>query len=166
MAYDNYLKAGFNTPSGKVELYSETLASQGYDPMPTFKASPESPFSGPELLQEYPILLSTGARHLEFCHSQHHNLSGLRQRVPEPLAEINPETAAKYGIGNGAMMVIETKRGKIKIKTKVTRDIIPDMVSIPHRWNEANANILTDSKPADPVVGYPALKSVLCKISA
>lgn len=36
-ARQRYLQEGFHTPSGKLELYSETLASSGYDPMPVYR---------------------------------------------------------------------------------------------------------------------------------
>ena len=31
--YGQYLEKGFRTPSGKVELYSDTMAALGYDPL-------------------------------------------------------------------------------------------------------------------------------------
>jgi len=165
VAYRDYEREGFRTPSGKVEFYSETLASQGYDPMPTFRESPESPFSSPELFKEYPLVLTTGARHMEFCHSQQRNVPSLRQRTPGPLAEINPETAAKYDVSEGDRVAVETKRGKIELNTRVTDDIVPGVLCIPHGWAEANVNHLTDDRPAEPTIGYPALKSLLCRIS-
>ena len=132
--------------------------------MPTFRESLESPFSSPELYKEYPLVLTTGARHLEFCHSQHRNVEKLRQRNREPLAEINIETAEKYGISDGEKVAVETKRGKIELKAKVSEDILPGIVCIPHGWAEANVNLLTDDSSADPTIGYPALKSLLCRI--
>jgi anaerobic selenocysteine-containing dehydrogenase len=62
------------------------------------------------------------------------------------------------------MMVVETKRGSIEIKTRITPTILPQVVSIPHGWQDANVNLLTDEMPADPVTGYPGLKSGLCSI--
>ena len=162
--YREYEREGFRTPTGKVEIYSETLARLGYDPLPTFREPPESPISTPELAEEYPLILTTGARHLEFCHSQHRNVPSLRQRTPEPLAEIHPETAGKYGLVDGEMVLVETRRGSIEIKLKVTEDIMPGVISIPHGWAQANVNILTDETPADPVVGYPSLKALLCRV--
>jgi anaerobic selenocysteine-containing dehydrogenase len=61
-------------------------------------------------------------------------------------------------------MVIETKRGGIEIKAKVTEDILPNVVNVPHGWSQANVNILTDNTPADPISGYPVLKGLLCKV--
>ena len=162
--YREYESDGFRTPSGKVELYSETLADQGYDPLPTQRESPESPLSHPELLSEYPLILTTGARQLEYIHSQLRNIPSLHQRLPEPFAEINPETAAKYRIGDGEMIAVETRRGRIELRARVSEDIMPGVISLPHGWAEANVNLLTDGKDADPTIGYPALKSLLCKV--
>jgi anaerobic selenocysteine-containing dehydrogenase len=162
--YREYESEGFRTPSEKVELYSETLASQGYDALPTQRESPETPLSTPGLLAEYPLVLTTGARQLEYIHSQLRNISSLRRKLPEPLAEINPETAAKYGIGDGEMIVVETRRGRIELRGRITDDIMPGVVSVPHGWPEANVNLLTDEKGADPTIGYPALKSLLCSV--
>jgi hypothetical protein len=36
-SYDLYKKLGFKTPSQKIEVYSETLAQAGFDPLPTYR---------------------------------------------------------------------------------------------------------------------------------
>jgi anaerobic selenocysteine-containing dehydrogenase len=164
VGFKEYESKGFPTPSGKVELYSDTLSDEGCDALPTWRESPESPLSSPELVKEYPLILTTGARHLEFMHSQLRDIPSLHQKVPEPLAEINPRTAAEYGIRNEETIIVETRRGRIELKAKVDDDIIPGVVSIPHGWAQANVNLLTDERPADPALGYPALKSLLCRI--
>ena len=35
--YRKYVDTGFANPSGKVELYSATLATHGYSPLPSFE---------------------------------------------------------------------------------------------------------------------------------
>ncbi len=165
MEYGEYKRRGFATPSGKVELYSKMLEELGYDPLPYYTENPETPLSAPEIAKDYPLILTTGARKKEFWHSQFRNLSGLRQRVPESYAEIHADTAAKYGIADGRMMTVESPRGSIQVRARVTVDILPRIVLIPHGWTEGNANYLTDNKPADPISGYPALKGGLCKIT-
>ena len=102
---------------------------------------------------------------MEFLHSEHRNVERLRKKHPEPFAEINTETALNHQIKDGDKIVVETKRGSIEIKARVTEDILPDVVNIAHGWAEADVNILTDEKPANTVGGQPALKSLLCKIS-
>ena len=58
----------------------------------------------------------------------------LRRLVPYPEVEIHPATAAKYGVVNGEWVMVETKTGSVKFKAKVTEDIHPKVVSIPHGW--------------------------------
>ncbi|MBL7119404.1 MAG: molybdopterin-dependent oxidoreductase [Dehalococcoidia bacterium] len=159
-----YKIRGFRTPSGKAELYCQRLKELGYDPLPTFQEPPESPASTPELAKEYPVTLATGTRELEFWHTQHHRLSKLHRRNPEPRAELHPETAAKYGIGDGDIMIVENRIGSIEIKARVTEDILPDTVSVPHAWAEACENMLIDDTPADPVSGFVAFSGPLCRI--
>jgi anaerobic selenocysteine-containing dehydrogenase len=156
---------GLQTPSGKVEIFSESLESIGDDPLPCYREPPESPLSTPALAQEYPLVLTTGARVPEYFHSQLRGISRLHRLRPEPTAEIHTDTAAKYGIKDKDTIEVQTKRGAIRIKAKVTKDIVPGAVSINHGWREANVNILTDDDPVDPVAGNPSLKAMLCRVT-
>ena len=61
------------------------------------------------------------------------------------------------------MIIIETRRGSLEIKARVTEDISPEVVSIPHGW-EPNVNVLTWEKPEDPVFGFPGLKTVMGRL--
>lgn len=88
-------KVGFNTPTGRIELWSTLLASWGQKPLPYFEEPPMSPYSQPELYKEYPLVLTTGARHYESFHSEHRQMSRLRSRLPQPLFEIHPDKAAE-----------------------------------------------------------------------
>lgn len=58
---------GFNTPSGKIELYSHQLAAQGYAPLPEAE-------DGCKCGARYPYRLVTGSRVDAFNHSQHRNI--------------------------------------------------------------------------------------------
>ena len=163
--YQTYQKKGFKTPSKKVEIYSEFLRELGHDPIPTYHEPPESPENSPELFKDYPLILTTGARDKHFTHSQHRNLPSLRKKSSEPFAEIHVETAAQYGLTDGDPVTVETKRGAISLKIKATDRILPGVINIPHGWSEANVNLLTTEEAADTVLGYPALKALLCRIS-
>ncbi len=155
----------YYTPSGKIELYSQTLAENGYDPIPHHVEPSKSPVRTPELFKKYPVILTTGTRIPEYTHTQFRMVKALQKTAPEPIAEINPETAQKYGISNGDMMAVETTKGRIEIKTRTTEDLIPGVLSIPHGWGKANANELTELDSRDPVTGYTEMKSLLCRIS-
>jgi anaerobic selenocysteine-containing dehydrogenase len=156
----------FPTPSGKVELYCETLKSIGADPLPKYIEPAESPVSTPDVAKEYPLILTTGARVNEYWHSCFHAIPKLRERTPEPTAEISPESATAYGVRDGEMAILESKRGHIEIKIRVTNDIMPGVVSIPHGWVQGNANLLTDDSLHDRASGYPNLHALLCRIGS
>ncbi len=162
---EDYEKKGFSTPSRKIEIYSETFAKAGFDPLPTYREPDQSPMSGSELCKKYPLVLTTGARILYYTHGQHRNIKGLKERIPEPFAEIHPKTATQYGIRDGDNVVVESNRGEIRVKARVTEDILEGVVSIPHGWpREANVNLLTDLHCREPIMGYPQMKSQLCSI--
>jgi anaerobic selenocysteine-containing dehydrogenase len=162
--FQQYLKDGFNTPSKKVEIYSEAMDKLGIDPIPTFREPLESPISRPDLAKKYPLTLTTGSRLAPYLHSEYRNLPSLKKLLPEPFIEINPETASKLGIANGDMVKVESPRGSIKIKAKLTDDVHSNVVSIQMGWAEANANFLTSNTTSDPVLGIAGLRSVLCRV--
>jgi len=162
---EEYEKKGFSTPSRKIEIYSDTFAKAGFDPLPTYLEPDQSPMSGSGLYKKYPLVLTTGARILYYTHGQHRNIKGLKERIPEPFADIHPKTATQYGIKDGDSIVVESNRGKIRVKARVTQDILEGVVSIPHGWpGEANVNLLTDVHCREPIMGYPQMKSQLCSI--
>jgi anaerobic selenocysteine-containing dehydrogenase len=164
-AEKKYIQGKYRTPSGKIELYSETLAENGYDPIPHHVEPSKSPVSTPEIYKKYPVILTTGSRIPEYTHTQLRGIPTMEKTAPEPIAEIHPETAGKYGISDGDIMIVETKKGQIKIKAKTVEGLAPGVLSIPHGWAEANSNDLTELEPRDPVTGYTEMKSLLCRIS-
>ena len=159
-------KGQIRTPSGKIELFSQSLAEVGYDPIPIHVEPSQSPAAAPDLMKSYPLILNTGARMVEYTHWQMKNLPQLREKMPEPLAEINPETAADYGISNNDWISVETPGGAIRARAALTTDLLPGVVNLPHGWErEANQNVLTSLEVRDPVTGYPELRALACKIS-
>jgi len=162
--YNLLARPEFRTPSKKIELYSETLAEHGYDPIPVHVEPSQSPESNPELAKEYPLILTTGARIQQYTHTQFRNIPTLKKIAQEPIAEINPDTAGEYGISDGENIAIETQKGEIRLIVRVTQDMVSGVVGIPHGWSKANANVLTSLEPRDPVTGYTELKALLCRI--
>jgi len=159
-----YERTGFKTPSGKVEIYSEELEQYGYDPLPSFEEPAESPGSSPALASDYPLLLTTGARTIGYMHSRFHNIPSTRRLFPEPVVEVHRDKAVELGLEEGETVVVESLRGSIELKVKLTEDVNPEVIFIPHGWDEANANSLTDNKVLDPVTGFPGDRSLLARI--
>jgi anaerobic selenocysteine-containing dehydrogenase len=168
---------GFKTPTGKIELYSTRLEAMGYAPLPTYQEPPESPLSRPDLTDAYPLVLTTGARIPFFFNSEHRQVERLRRAHRDPIVEIHPETAQHYGIKTNDWVWIETQRGRIKQKARVTTGIDPRVVAAQHGWwfpEEAapeygvwrsNVNVLTNNQPPyDPAMGTYQLRALLCRI--
>ena len=175
--YRKYLNDGFATPSGKVELQSSLCEQWGYEPLPIYHEPEETPVSAPEMLEEYPLIL-TNEHEPNYVHSQDRYLQSIRKNKPEPLVNIHPDTAAGLGIDQGDEVFIENPRGRIKQKATLDPGIDPRVVSVgygwwfPERdevdlfgWDEANLNILTDDAPPySPEMGSPKMRGFLCKV--
>ncbi|MDP2719539.1 MAG: molybdopterin-dependent oxidoreductase [Dehalococcoidia bacterium] len=159
----DYEKKGFHTPSGKIELYSDTLLGMGHEPLPLHREDPRQA-PGAAGGGNFPLLLTTGARNLAYLHSQFHAVPRLRKLAPEAVAEVNSETAARFGLADGEECLLETVKGSIKVRIKAGGGIIPGVVQMSHGWPEANVNLLTSLEPADPVTGNPALKVLPCRL--
>jgi thiosulfate reductase/polysulfide reductase chain A len=175
--YRKFESGGFKTPTGKIELYSTRLEKLGYSPLPYFEEPPESPYSAPEIAKDYPLVLTTGARIPFFFNSEHRQLEKLRKAHRYPIAEIHPETAARFGITDGDWMRIETRRGQMRQKAKVTTGIDPRVINAQHGWWfpeepgpdygvwKSNVNLLTDNQPPyDPAMGTYQLRALLCRV--
>ena len=117
-----YRDKGFATPSGRVEIYSQQLLEVGQPPLPEFVA----PLPGRENAA-FPLTLTT-AKSVQFCHSQHHNLPALRGRMPEPLVEIHPATAAARGIAEGDWVKIKSPAGAMRARAEFNPDLATDTI--------------------------------------
>lgn len=178
VSYKKYEKRGkFLTPSGKCELYSTCMKKNGYDPLPYYEEPPESPYSTPELLEEYPYVLTTGGRVRNFFCSEHRQIPFLRKNHPYPLTELHPDTAKKHGIKDGDWVCVKTLRGEIVQKAKVTESMDPRVINCEYGWwypeagypdfgcMTSNANVLTAMQgKLDPAMGTYQLRALLCKV--
>jgi anaerobic selenocysteine-containing dehydrogenase len=171
-------KPGFNTPTGKVELYSTHLERMGYDPLPSYEEPHMSPYSTPELAKEYPLILSTGRRSVLYFHAEHRNIKPLRELEPHPVVEIHPDTARFLGINDGDWVWLENPHGRCKRKARYFHGIHPKVVQSPHGWWlpekkaeelfglwEVNINtLIPDGTQAKCGFGGGQYKSIMCKV--
>ena len=163
--YDIKEKNQVRTPSGKIELYSQTLLDKGYDPLPIPREPSQSHISSPELVKEFPLTLNTGARIPEYTHWQMRNIPELKNSSSSAIAEIHPITAGEYSLEKGDKILVETKTGEIEIIIEITEDILVGVVNLTHGWGgRQNQNMLTDLEPLDPITGYPELRALACRI--
>ncbi|MGL5514363.1 MAG: molybdopterin-containing oxidoreductase family protein [Sporomusa sp.] len=164
---------GFNTPSGKVEIFSALLRKHGYNGLPIYQEVIEGPLSSPEIYNQFPLVMNTGTRIHTTFRSQHLNIPGLLKLQPKPEVLISPADAKKRGIQTGDKVYIKTGRGQAKYFACVTDKVQPGSVDVnmgggnptqAQEWQSANANVLTDFANRDSISGFPVFKALLCQI--
>ncbi len=151
------------------------LKGMGISPLPVYREPPLSPLSTPEVAEDYPLILTTGAKIREFFHSEGRQIESLRRANPDPLVEIHPDTAASLGLKEGDWVWIETPVDRVKMRARLTDGIAPDVVSAQHAWwfpekdppeygwKESSVNLLFGDTEYDPDTGSESLRSSLCK---
>lgn len=163
---------GFDTPSGKFEIASSVLADYGYDPLPVYQESDETPVSHPELTRRFPLILGTGPfkPDMKSCLRA---VPSFIEKYPHPAVEIHPADAAARGIASGDVVIIKTLRGKVTMRANVTDTIMAGFVYAPvggggpqgtEAWQQANVNTLTDHRQFDTISGFPVYKTLLCQV--
>ena len=149
---------GFNTTTGKVELYSLMFAACGGDPLPYY----EEPVFGdywkddvpaddihscaatrfeseyekehPNWKEEYPLTITTGARNWASFHSEHRQSKMLREIKPYPVVAMHPDLAAEIGVAEGEWVCLENPWGKCYEKAKITPILKKNVVMADHGW--------------------------------
>ena len=178
--YKKYETSGFDTRSGKVELRASRLEDFGYDPLPGFVEPPESEASTPELAKEYPLVLITGARQIEYMTSEGRQVRTLRDHRPDPELDIHPDTARRLGVAGGDWVWLETARvrgERVTLKVRVTDSVDPRVVSASYGWwfpeqpgpehgcFDSNVNVLLDmDQPREAICGSVPLRGTLCRV--
>jgi anaerobic selenocysteine-containing dehydrogenase len=177
MRYYKYKETGFDTPSGKFEIFSTLSRDMGLSPLPVYREPALSPVSSPKEAKQFPLILTTGVRAKVYFVSEGRQIKSLRKIIPDPLVEIHPATAQSLGIQNGDWVWIETCENRVQMRAKLFDGIAPDVVSAQHAWwfpedgppdygwKKSNVNLLFGDRAGyDPETGSESLRSSLCKV--
>ena len=166
-------RPGFDTPSGKFEIWSTVLEDYGYEPLPKYTEPREGPLADPRTAGEYPLVFNSGARPQTDFRSQHHGIAGLVEDHPEPTVEINANDARERDIEDGDLVEVRTPRGAVRFRARVSENIVAGAVECsmgggtpvgPKAWREWNVNQLTDLENYDEISGFPVYKALLCDV--
>jgi len=146
-----FAKGNFATPSGKAELYSESIKAQGLDPMVEYRPPSESRH-GVEF-ESFPLeLLARKADN--FLNSTFSNLPVTQQMEEIGLLEMNGTDARARGIADGDRVRAFNRRGDIVLTARVDGAVQPGVVSAKLFWAKLSAggkniNVLTSEKLTD-----------------
>lgn len=124
------LALSFDTPSKKIELFSATLASAGFDPIPNYTAHAQPPDG------MYRLLFGRAPTHT-FGRTANNRLLG--SVFGENEVWINAAVARTLEVKNGERVVLENQDGvrSAPVKTKVTERIRGDCVYMVHGWGHS-----------------------------
>lgn len=171
------------TPSGKIEIYSEALATiagtwefdnadDTVNPIPVFNPG----FQGyGSVTSEYP-LYCCGFHHKSRTHSSFGFIKELEQVARQQLW-INDSDAAARNIKDGDTVSVKSPAGEIRIEARVTPRIIPGTVGIPQgAWHDANmdgdkvdtggcVNTLTTYRPTPLGKGNGPAHSIIVQVA-
>jgi anaerobic selenocysteine-containing dehydrogenase len=163
---------GFDTPSGKFEIKSTVLEKYGYDGLPKYEESFETPISKPKMHKKYPLVFGTGPfkPDMKSCLRA---IPSFMEKYPYPAVELNHSDAEERRIKMGDTVIIKTARGSVVMRAYVTDKIMKGFAYAPvggggplgtDEWKEANVNCLTDFEQFDEISGFPVYKTLLCQV--
>ncbi|MFZ3351484.1 MAG: molybdopterin-dependent oxidoreductase [Xanthobacteraceae bacterium] len=170
----------FPSSTGKIELYSEAIASVGVDPLPNF-VEPARERAEPQFKAQYPLTLLTGDREKTYHHSRFRDQPWAKKISPDPRLLIHPKTAHQMAVADEQWVRIETPgaRGSCKAKIKITENTPEGVVSTGMGWwrpgsmtpgsgaFDVNINAaMTYDGPWDPISGSVDSRGMLCRIVA
>lgn len=171
---------GFDTPTRRVELYSEQLFEHGYRPLPSFVEPIATQRRGNRTGQELPLILSTHKNGV-YVHSSHRHVASLRRRAPDPHFDISAELATDRGLEDGDWAELETEFGTTRARIHIDEDLHPMVVLADFGWWEdcpplgmsrtpivgdgsLNINAVLSDDEHDPTSGSVPLRAVACEL--
>jgi thiosulfate reductase/polysulfide reductase chain A len=116
---DEAIEPKWSTPSGKIEIYSTTLASGGFAALPVWE-EPAKPKVG-----EFYLLTGKVAQYTQMG-TQNNQL--LHKYADPPRLWMNTQTAQSLGLADADMVEVTSPAGMIHIKLLATQAIRPDCV--------------------------------------
>jgi thiosulfate reductase/polysulfide reductase chain A len=125
------LELTFDTPSGKVEFWSDQLAKAGFDPVPKYTLHAQAP-------EGYLRVITGRAPVHTFSRTQSNPL--LHDLMPENEVWVNAATAARLGLKNREYVTLKNQDGVVsnRIRVKATQRIREDCVYMVYGFGLTN----------------------------
>jgi anaerobic selenocysteine-containing dehydrogenase len=147
-----FAEGGFPTPSGKVELYAESLAGTGVDPLVGYVPPHEA--ADRELAKRFPLVLIAPAARF-FLNSTFAADPWHRHKVGPIQVHLHPEDAAARGLASGDPIRVWNDRGEFIAEAVVDDAARPGVAfSFKSQWPKltaahANVNATTPVRDTD-----------------
>jgi thiosulfate reductase/polysulfide reductase chain A len=177
-ARGNFAQDGFATPSGKIELFSETLNALGLDAVPGYTEPPLRAMSSRDR-SDFPLALQTGLREKTYHHSRFREQAWAKKVSPDPIVYVNPKTADEYDVIEGDWIFVEARnsQGRCRMRVTVSENTLPGILTTGMGWwnpsgqgpsfgaLDINVNAVLDYDGAfDPATGSVDTRGIPCRI--
>jgi len=116
----------FRTASGKLEFYSETMASQGLPPMPDWQPDAREAADA----ARWPLRLLTAPGYFQ-SHTAYSAVAFLRDREGEPCCILHPHEAVARGLADGQRVRLFNDLGAVGLLLRVSDEVQPGVVLVP-----------------------------------
>ena len=149
----NYLKNGWPTKSGKIEIWSEKLKKQGLDPLPTHTPEVEGQ-EDHEKRKTYPIQVLSTATHY-FIGDSFQSVDRHNAMMSRPTVELNPEDANNRNINDGDLCRLFNDRGETYAYAIIVEGMISGVCGTQKQYKGGNtlggvnANALNSEELSD-----------------
>ena len=111
---------------------------------------------------DYPLLLTTGRIGLHYnAGSMTRRSISLMKRAPELFVEVNPRDADRWGIVDGDLVEVKTRRGEAWARGRITTRQEEGVIFMPFHFPETNT---VTSDVIDPEARIPEFKVAACRI--
>jgi anaerobic selenocysteine-containing dehydrogenase len=122
--YKIYENNGFDTPSGKIEIYSNRLEKEGFHPLPIY-----DPIPAHQTMKESELFLIIH-QWMVHTHDRTANCMWLSEIVHENPIYINAQTAKKHGLTKYDRVKVISKAGEIETEIRIVEGIHPRVVAM------------------------------------
>ncbi len=119
-------------------------------------------------------LVLIGRRHIKSHNSWVNNIERLAKGADRGALLVNPADGTRLGLEDGAMVRVRSEAGEVQTNVRLTDEMMPGVVSLPHGWGQGqdtglsvakkvaapNINAITMSTRVDPLSGNAAFSGV------
>ncbi|NPA44556.1 MAG: molybdopterin-dependent oxidoreductase [Chlorobi bacterium] len=133
--FHEHMEHEFETPTGKIEFYSNGMLAAGFAPMPVYTKHPEPPKGF------YRLIYGRAPMH---TFSRTTNNPYLMELMKENALWVNPKTAKDWGLKTGQRVWLQNHQGAVStfsIAVRVTERIRQDSVYMVHGFGRLNKKL-------------------------
>ena len=131
----DFMKIGWPTPSGKIDIWCEALEKEGTDPLPSHE--PEVEGQEDPKRKDFPLQVLSSAPHY-FIGDSFQTVPRLQAMMSRPTIELSPEDAKARKIKDGDLCRLYNDRGETFAYALIIDGLLPGVCSTQKQFKGSN----------------------------